>query len=124
MTYTKDEIVKEYNEAKNKKQQIRILADLNSCPREEIIAILFDSGALWTNRTTKTDAKTTKSVEPLPDVITEALSEKLDNIDRNIKIISTDIKNLESDIETRKLKIKDLEKQYTLIADFIKGGGR
>ena len=40
MQMTDNEIKRQYKEAKNKKQQIGILADLNCCSKEEIESIL------------------------------------------------------------------------------------
>ena len=44
MQMTNEEILKSYNEAKHKGQQIGILADLNVCPKEVIIDILVEGG--------------------------------------------------------------------------------
>lgn len=41
---TDEEIVRNYREAKNKREQVKILADLNCMSREEIIQILKDGG--------------------------------------------------------------------------------
>ena len=42
---SKDDIVKEYLEAKNRMAQIKILADQNLCERSEIVEILVEAGA-------------------------------------------------------------------------------
>lgn len=39
-----EEICKEYRAAKNKKQQIGILADQNLCGKSDIIKILIEAG--------------------------------------------------------------------------------
>ena len=44
MQMTSEEIVRSYNEAKHKGQQISILADLNVCPKQVIIDILIEGG--------------------------------------------------------------------------------
>ena len=44
MTMSDADIVKEYREAKDKKAQIGILADLNTCSRDEIKEILIKGG--------------------------------------------------------------------------------
>lgn len=44
MVMTNEEIVRMYREAKNKKLQVEILADLNLCKQEEIIEILKKGG--------------------------------------------------------------------------------
>lgn len=49
----KNEIISEYRQAKNKRAQIDILAELNAVPKERIEAILVEGGggaaqAAWT----------------------------------------------------------------------------
>lgn len=44
MTMTEQEIVKDYREAKDKKTQIGILADLNTCSKQQIVEILKVGG--------------------------------------------------------------------------------
>ena len=44
MYMSNDDIVKEYNEAKDKQKQITILAQLNACPVQDIRNILADAG--------------------------------------------------------------------------------
>lgn len=44
----KTEIISEYRQAKNKRAQIGILAELNACPKECIEAILVEGG--WSCR--------------------------------------------------------------------------
>lgn len=44
MQMTNGEIVTSYNQAKDQSEQVRILAELNACPVEQIIGILVGSG--------------------------------------------------------------------------------
>ena len=44
MTMTKEDILKDFREAKDKRAQVKILADLNLCKPEDIIAILKEAG--------------------------------------------------------------------------------
>lgn len=44
MQMTNGEIVTSYNQAKDRSEQVRILAELNDCPVEQIIGILVGSG--------------------------------------------------------------------------------
>lgn len=44
MTMTKEDILKEFREAKDKRAQVKILADLNLCKPEDIITILKEMG--------------------------------------------------------------------------------
>ena len=45
MEMTPNEILRDYNSAKNKRTQIQILADLNLCDPSDIAAILIEGGA-------------------------------------------------------------------------------
>ena len=44
MQMNNSEIVMRYNQAKNKGEQVKILAELNACPAERIIGILVSAG--------------------------------------------------------------------------------
>lgn len=44
LAMTNDEIVMRYRQAKDKSEQVKILAELNACPVERIIGILVASG--------------------------------------------------------------------------------
>lgn len=44
LAMSNDEIVVRYKQAKNKGEQVKILAELNDCPVEQIIGILVASG--------------------------------------------------------------------------------
>ena len=46
MTMTTQEIAKSYREAKDRRVQIGILADLNVCKHNEIVQVLMDAGEL------------------------------------------------------------------------------
>jgi hypothetical protein len=107
MQMTNDEIVKSWQEAKDRTAQIKILAELNLCPKEVIIDILKQSGVdprkLPRKRSgkpfvlseaegeaeteTETDVKSNAEVRPVPsaedDVITEALMEYRAKLVRN-----------------------------------------
>jgi len=56
MEMTKEEIIRDYRQARYKGKQVGILADLNSCRKSEIVAILREGGvpvkALPRNRAT------------------------------------------------------------------------
>lgn len=47
MEMTTAEIIRSYREAKNKKKQVNILAQLNLCTVEEIKNILTEGGVNW-----------------------------------------------------------------------------
>lgn len=55
MWMTENEIARSYREARNRKHQIYILADLNLCSVSEIKAILEEKGEIKPKKSTKTD---------------------------------------------------------------------
>lgn len=96
---TKQEICKEYREAKNKSQQIEILADLNLCTKEDIVKLLKDEGEEVAVRKPRKQRQQKKVVAPvintsIPDFVLDALYEKLERIDREIKEKEKDYKRI------------------------------
>lgn len=47
MVMTNEDIVRSYKEAKDRRAQIKVLAELNVCPQELIIEILKEGGVDW-----------------------------------------------------------------------------
>ena len=47
MVMTNEDIVRSYREAKDRRAQIKVLAELNVCPQELIIEILKEGGIDW-----------------------------------------------------------------------------
>ena len=86
---TSTEICKEFREAKNQKLQIRILADQNLCSKDEIIKTLMESGedlSCMKPKKKQQENEEIKVKEPksLPDLVLEALYEKMEQIDKQI----------------------------------------
>lgn len=44
LAMTKDEIISSWKNAISSKKQVGILADLNDCPKSEIVRILYEGG--------------------------------------------------------------------------------
>ena len=65
MEMTPDEIVVNYRQAKNKGQQIKILADLNLCKIEDIIQILVDYGGYERQRISRAIGAARKCSSPV-----------------------------------------------------------
>jgi hypothetical protein len=65
MEMTPDEIVVNYRQAKNKGQQIKILADLNLCKIEDIIQILVDHGGYERQRISRAIGAARKCSSPV-----------------------------------------------------------
>lgn len=88
------EIVRNYQEAKNKADQVQILAELNACEKEEIITILKEAGIspkeLPRNRKKTEAGKEKEATEQvaavedkkedkpaMPDIVQEALCKQM-----------------------------------------------
>ena len=110
MQMTNEEIIKEYREAKNKKQQIKILADLNTCDANVIKEILIEAGeaAPRVYRAAKKpeEKKTTKAAEQeLPTAIIKSLTMRMNEIGAAITL--------------QEAKIEELKQERQDIADFL-----
>lgn len=80
-----EEICKEYRGAKNKKQQIGILADQNLCQKSDIIKILIEAGEdMSCMEPKKKDKPKMAPQEPLPEVVLGVLYARLDLIDQEM----------------------------------------
>lgn len=88
MQMTDNEIKRQYKEAKNKKQQIGILADLNCCSKEEIESILG---------ITKEDNK--PSCDMSRGQIMDLLFGKLDSLEQEIQRLEAEYKKIHNAIE-------------------------
>ena len=80
MEMTREEIVRDFQQAKNKPEQIQILADLNLCKKSEIAAILLEAGCegipkYWRK---KFEASETAGHPPSPPAAEEETPEKND----------------------------------------------
>lgn len=109
---TPNEICRDYRSAKNKREQIKILADLNCTSTEEIIKVLVDCGEMAPPK--KKPAKRTES-EPvkmpeMSEAVADVLFQRMEELDKLIKPLED--------------QLKPLQREYTDIAAFLKGCGR
>lgn len=129
-----DEIVVNYKQAKNKGQQIKILADLNLCKIEDIIQILVDHGGYERQRISRAigAARKTSNKEPAkkpykkPEIIPEppkpvpepAKEPEKEKIPPVVKrALESETAYLANEIEARRNRIEELEAE---IAEFQK----
>lgn len=126
MQMTKQEICQSYREAKNKKAQIGILADLNVVTTDYIKEILNEGGEL--NRKPKTEVKKKAAVinedfaaavdemtgkrAPLPGVIKEAVCYAVEAMDEQIE-------KYEQEQEALCKKIAELNEKRRSIMEYI-----
>ena len=110
MNMTRAEILKSYKEAKDKKNQIAILADMNICSKQEIRDELIKAGVpgeeLPKFRDKKTEPVKVKVIHPqdkpiMPKVVREVCTAKMVEIQERIDADQSELK-----------EIKDFMDQY------------
>ena len=108
MQMSNEEIVKEYKESKNKKGQIQILAELNACDKEKIINILISHGMLEKKKPKAAGKEKVEKVAPVqqdnialvvPEIVIEALSQKMIELQENIDICKAKQKESEEQLD-------------------------
>lgn len=107
-----NEICRSYRQAKNKKEQIKILADLNCTTTEEIEKALVDCGeALPPKEKVKSKrAPAQKQSLVMPEAVEELIHQRMDELDKLMK-------PLEDELEP-------LRREYKEIAAFLMGCGK
>lgn len=111
MQMTNEEIIKSYKEAKDKKKQIKILADLNTCDANVIKEILVEAGEaaprVYKRAAKKPEEKkTTKTAEQeLPTAIIKSLTMRMNEIGAAITL--------------QEAKIEELKQERQDITDFL-----
>ena len=101
MQMTNGDIVKSYKEAKEKKKQIEILAQLNACPVTTIREILVSEGVQFPgpkpkkpeSSTAETPAEAPKE-KIVPEAVNIAVIEKLTAIKQKISALEDEIEKL------------------------------
>lgn len=118
MQMTPKEIVRNYREAKNKKMQIGILAELNLCSKQDILDILKQEGLPHrelprTRKESSVSSKTKK--EPVKKEITEAAVErKREEIPEAVKeAITKQMIEEQEAIDKHTAKLKELNEYLT-----------
>lgn len=106
---TAKEMCRKYDESADKAEMIQVLADIEECTKQDIIELLENNGRTVPSSRKKGRKKVPKLVNgPIPDVVREALAEKMDKIDQRIK-----------ELELVKREYDDLKDQYELLAQYL-----
>lgn len=110
-----EEICREYREAKNKRQQISILADQNVTTKAHIIKILAENGENVGSQTAK-GKKTPRAAVPaqIPEAVAGALYNGLDAIEEALSGLRAQRNAIDEQIHEK-------EREYKEIANFIQG---
>lgn len=115
MNMSVDEICRNYRQAKDKKEQIKILADLNCTSKDEIIKVLVDCGEMEPpeSRPKKTSKK---HAAKLPEPVAQALFTRIDELDKLIK-------PLEDQRDEINERMKPLRNEFMAISEFLMNYG-
>lgn len=99
------DICRKYNESADKAEMIQVLADLEGCTKRDIIELLKANGCDIPPKFLRGKKKSI-----MPDVVKEALCEKMEKIDCRIK-----------ELEPYRQELESLERQYQEIATYLCG---
>ena len=124
MIMIKEEIIREYKEAKYQKTQIDILAQLNCVPKEEIIRVLREAGEM-----PEEECKPRKPGRPPKNPPKEAKVElhtipQVEMPDTASDVLFRHLECLDEEIKAKRNEVEAMEKEYTSIADFLKRCGK
>lgn len=86
MEMTREEILRNFKESKNKYKQIGILASLNACSKEEIMDIIVQQVPLTASEAPQECAEHSKTEQNSMSV-TDWLCAKIDEVDGQIKTL-------------------------------------
>lgn len=103
MQMTENEIVRNYREAKNKREQVTILADLNRCEKEEIVEILLKNGVdqreLPRKRKPRKKPEEEKKSKSVTDTVASILVQRVVEIDKILQVHYAEVETLEREKE-------------------------
>ena len=131
MNMTENEIIRQYKEAKDRREQIKILADMNLCGREEIEKILKDNGQRLPgqNPKKKPQNKPLEETEDIPAPAIEpqekpyAAGTKAGGFhvpDKVKELVDAKMVRLQEAIDIYREKIKEYETELEELSGFLK----
>ena len=150
MTMTPAEIAKSYREAKNRRAQIGVLADLNACKKADILAALVEAGEItpedavqlqpkkpgrplrpapaaespregYTRLIVEPPAPQEQPPAPEPEELDHALAEAVEAIAGQVKRLRAERDKHLAEARTAEQRIRDM---YRLIKDVFAEGGQ
>ena len=105
---TEEEIVRNFKQAKNKREQIKILADLNCTSRGEIEETLKKNGVSKEELPAKPGRKAKK--EEIPEAVREACGKEMVNLQMDIDKNTDTIRDLQQqnrELEAKMIQIRE-----------------
>lgn len=148
MTMTPAEIAKSYREAKNRRAQIGVLADLNACKKSDILAALVEAGEItpedavqlqpkkpgrppahaadppregYTRLIVEPPAPQEQPPTPEPEELDHALAEAVEAIAGQVKRLRAERDKRLAEARTAEQRIRDM---YRLIKEVFAEGGQ
>lgn len=148
MTMTPAEIAKSYREAKNRRAQIGVLADLNACKKSDILAALVEAGEItpedavqlqpkkpgrplrpaadlpregYTRLIVEPPAPQEQPPTPEPEELDHALAEAVEAIAEQVKRLRAERDKRLAEARTAEQRIRDM---YRLIKEVFAEGGQ
>lgn len=119
------DICREYTQAKFKKQQIEILADQNSCTKEEIMKILVENGIELPTETKKKPSAKVKEekaeeITPKEEKAQDEAQTKPQSMPEAVAgVLIARLEQLEAEIVAKQKEIEAKESEYREIAAFM-----
>lgn len=129
MNMTENEIVRQYKEGKDKREQIKILADMNLCEKEEIEKILTDNGCRIPAQTPKKNPKNESSEvtediqkkEPQEKPYAAGIKESGFHVPDKVKeLVNAKMVRLQETIDAYQEKIKEYETEMEELNGFLR----
>lgn len=123
MEMSKERILAEYRQAKDKKKQIGILADLNACDQNKIMEILKEMGVPHRELPRNRGANVTPAGEviihdfgeakaEIPPEVAKLLKERVAMIESERSVIDSNIRRMEE-------RQADLQKEAMVLRNFL-----
>lgn len=129
MNMTYSEIIRQYKEGKDKREQIKILADMNLCEKEEIEKILTDNWCRIPVRTPKKNHKNESSEEaeniqkkePQEKPYAAGIKESGFHVPDKVKeLVNAKMVRLQEAIDAYQEKIKEYETEMEELNGFLR----
>ncbi|MDO4439228.1 MAG: hypothetical protein Q4B86_07290 [Eubacteriales bacterium] len=98
IVYDEKDIVRSYTEAKNKKLQVKILAELNATDPEEIIGVLQRNGVMASDKPKNNDVVVEvkdETKKAIPLAVIEAITIHKKQLEKDKKIMESQINELD-----------------------------
>ena len=129
MNMTENEIVRQYKEGKNQREQIKILADMNLCENEEIEKILMANGCDIPKNNPKVKRRNVsqKEKESIPakelqekQHAAEAKESEFQVPDKVKELVNAKMVRLQEAIDAYQEKIREYETEMEELSGFLR----